>query len=131
MQQLPLDIVEIMKNNPINNLNKEYNNKFIEKIKKNFNENQINLFVASFYSYLNYDQEKDYVINLKDIWKWLGFSRVDPCKVVLEKHFEKEKDYKIELSKKFAPATSGAKNNEEKRVNKIYKILLSIYFLLY
>ena len=48
MQQ-SLDIVELIENNPIKNFNKEYHNKFIEKIKKNFNENQINLFVASFY----------------------------------------------------------------------------------
>ena len=92
-----LDIVELIKNNPIKNFNREYQNKFIEKIKEKFNENQINLFVASFYSYLNYDKEKDYVIDLNDIWKWLGFSRKDNCKVVLEKHFEKNKDYKILL----------------------------------
>jgi hypothetical protein len=96
MQQ-SLDIVELIENNPIKNFNKEYHNKFIEKIKKNFNENQINLFVASFYSYLNYDQEKDYVIDLNNIWKWLGFARKEFCKVVLEKHFEKETHYKILL----------------------------------
>jgi predicted GIY-YIG superfamily endonuclease len=107
MQQ-SLDIVELIENNPIKNFNKEYHNKFIEKIKKNFNENQINLFVASFYSYLNYDQEKDYVIELNNIWKWLGFSRKDSCKVVLEKHFEKDKDYIIKTKKKAAPELDGA-----------------------
>ena len=102
------DIVKLIKNNPVKNFNKEYENKFIQKIKDNFNNDEQNIFLASFYSYLNYDQENEYIIDLTDIWKWLGFSRKDPCKVVLEKHFEKDKDYIIKIDKKAAPAGSGA-----------------------
>jgi hypothetical protein len=116
MQQ-SLDIVKLIENSPIKNFNKEYQNKFIEKIKKNFNETQINLFVASFYSYLNYDQEKDYIIELNNIWKWLGFSRKDHCKVVLEKHFEKEKDYKIDLPQLRKRKNEGGYNKENIYMN--------------
>ena len=30
-----------------------------------------------------------------DVWKWLGFSRKEHCKVVLEKHFTLNIDYNI------------------------------------
>ena len=46
---------------------------------------------------------------LDSIWKWLGFY---PCKVVLEKHFTKDIDYKIITNKiyeeNFAPEVAGA-----------------------
>jgi len=109
-----LDIIDLIENNPIKNFNKEYQNKFIEKIKQKFNENQINLFVASFYSYLNYNQETDYVIELENIWKWLGFSRKDFCKVLLEKHFEKDRDYIIKIKEKTASVVTEAKNKENR-----------------
>ena len=35
---------------------------------------QQKLFVSSFYCYLNYDKNKDFVIDLDNVWKWLGFS---------------------------------------------------------
>ena len=34
---------------------------------------------------------------MDDVWKWLGFSRRDPCKRLIEKHFTKNTDYKILL----------------------------------
>jgi hypothetical protein len=60
--------------------------------------------MASFYCYLNYDSKKDFVINFTDVWKWCGFSRKDHAKVILNKHFVEDIDYKIN---KAAPATSG------------------------
>jgi hypothetical protein len=65
------------------------------KIKENFNENQQQLFVASFYCFLNYDKKNDFVIDFDNVWKWLGFSRKDPAKRLLEKFFTLEVDYKI------------------------------------
>jgi hypothetical protein len=69
--------------------------KILCKIKQDFTENQKNLFIASFYCYLNYDQIKDFVIDLRNVWNWLGFSRIEHCKVVLLKHFMKDLDYII------------------------------------
>jgi len=60
-----------------------------------FNNEEQQLFFSSFYTYLNYDKERDFVIELNKVWKWLGFSRIDPCKRVLEKYFIKDSDYKI------------------------------------
>lgn len=104
MESQKLDIVELIELNPITKLSKPYQGKFIEKIQKDFTESQQQLFIASFYTFLNYNTTIDFVIELENIWKWLGFSRKDPAKVVLEKHFIKDTDYKIIK----APETSGA-----------------------
>ena len=65
----------------------------IEKIKNNFNSYEQQLFLASFYCYLQYDSKNDFIIDLDNIWKWLGFSQKMTAKRVLEKNFLIEKDY--------------------------------------
>jgi len=52
------------------------------------------MFLASFYTFLNYNPKNDFVIELDDVWKWCGFSRKDHCKRVLNKHFTIGVDYK-------------------------------------
>jgi len=99
MESHKLDIVELIESNPITRLNKHYQNKFIKKIKNIFTESQQQLFVASFYCFLNYNSKSDFVIKLNDVWKWMGFSRIDPAKRVLEKYFTKEIDYIVFLEK--------------------------------
>ena len=94
-----IDIVNLIENNPIIKLNGNYQSKLIEKIKNKFNNYEQQLFVASFYCFLNYDYENDYVIDLDDVWKWLEFSQKDAAKRVLNKNFIIEKDYKILLHK--------------------------------
>lgn len=44
---------------------------------------------------MNYNSNTDFVIDLDNVWKWLGFARKDPAKRVLEKHFTEDDDYKI------------------------------------
>jgi phage anti-repressor protein len=92
-----LNFVALVENNPITRLNNEYNNKFINKIKEIFTETQQYLFVSSFYCYLNHHPTNDFVINLDNIWNWLGFSQKANAKTCLEKHFVIEKDYKFLL----------------------------------
>jgi len=97
MQSQRLDIVELIEQNPITKLSKNYQGKFIQKIQENFTDLQQKLIVASFFCYLNYNSKTDFVIDFDSIWKWLGFSRKDPAKVVLLKHFILDIDYKIVL----------------------------------
>ena len=66
-------------------------------VKNNFSNYEQQLFVASFYCYLNYDFKNDFVIDLDNVWKWLGFSQKDSAKRVLEKNFIVENNYKILL----------------------------------
>ena len=90
-----LNIAHLIEKNSITRLTKDYENKFLIKIKENFNDNQQQLFVASFYCFLNYDKKNDFVIDFDNVWKWLGFTRKDNSKRLLEKFFIIEIDYKI------------------------------------
>lgn len=51
------------------------------------------MFLASFYMYLNYDAEKDFVVDFEFVWKYLEFARKENAKRLLEKHFIKDIDY--------------------------------------
>jgi phage anti-repressor protein len=66
-----------------------------------------------FYSFLNYDEYTDYVVDLDDVWKWLGFSQKANTKRVLEKNFIKNKDYKILLCKNEEHKKSHGGTNKE------------------
>ena len=116
-----LDIVQLIEKNPITRLSKDYENKLINKVKTSFSDTQQQLFVASFYCYLNFNSKKDFVINLNDVWKWIGFSRKDHAKTRLEKHFTIDIDYKI-----IFPQSRENKNKEETRGRKEETIMLTI-----
>ena len=93
------DIVDLIENNPITKLSTTYQNKLLTKIKTKFTENEQQIFVASFYGFLNYDSKMDFVIDLDDVWKWVGFSSKANSKHLLEKQFIIDKDYKLLLTK--------------------------------
>jgi phage anti-repressor protein len=93
--QNKLDIVSLIEKNPLVRLSKNYENKFVQKIQENFTESQQQLFISSFYCYLNYNSKTDFIIELESVWKWLGFGRKEECKRVLTKHFKLDIDYKI------------------------------------
>lgn len=89
-----LDIVNLIESNPITKLTNDYNNKLLMKIKENFTETEQQLFISSFYCYLNYNSTTDFIIDLDNIWKWLEFKQKVNAKVLLEKHFKIDIDYK-------------------------------------
>lgn len=93
-----LDIVELIENNPITKLSSDYNVNLLTKIKANFSEFEQQLFLTSFYCYLNYHPTNDFVIDLDDVWKWMDFCQKQRAKELLEKHFVIDKDYKCLLT---------------------------------
>jgi hypothetical protein len=115
-----LNIVNLIENNPIIKLSNTYNNKLLEKIKENFTETQQQLFISSFYCYLHYNQTTDFVIDLDNIWKWLGFNQKYAAKRILERHFIIEKDYKFLLTQ------SGEQDKEQHGGHNKQTILLNI-----
>ena len=119
---MSIDIVNLIESNPITKLNGNYQSKLIEKVQKKFNNYEQQMFLASFYCYLNYDYKNDFVIDLDDVWQWLGFSQKYNSKYMLEKQFTINKDYKILT---FAPEGSGAKKETRGGHNK-EKIILNI-----
>jgi hypothetical protein len=89
-----LDIISLIETNPIIKLNSDYNNKLLNKIKNEFTDDEQKLFLTSFYCYLNYHPTNDFVIDLDNVWKWLGFSQKYNAERILEKHFIINNDYK-------------------------------------
>jgi len=108
-----LNIVELIEKNPITRLSNTYQNKLVSKIKNNFNNEDQQLFVASFYSYLNYNSKTDFVIDLDDIWKWLEFSSKDKAKRLLDKSFIINIDYKSLLPPKGEQKNGRGGHNKE------------------
>ena len=92
-----LNIVDLIENNPITKLSGNYNGKMLIKIQQNFTIFEQQLFVTSFYCYLNYDQKKDFVVDLDNVWKCLGFTQKIKAKNILEKYFTENIDYKKSL----------------------------------
>ena len=86
-----LNIVELIENNPITKLSSSYNGKLLTKIQEGFTDFEQQLFVSSFYCYLNCDQKNDFVIDLDNVWKWLGFNQKEGAKRVLDKIVAKTK----------------------------------------
>jgi hypothetical protein len=120
-----LNIIELMENNPLTKLSGNYNSKFINKIKDSFNEMEQQMFVSSFFCYLNYHPTNDFVVDLDDAWKWLGFSQKSIAKRSLEKYFIMDKDYKISLYRS-AEQTDDSHGGQNKEImDKNYKQLIS------
>ena len=99
---MSVDIVNLIESNPITKFNGNYQSKLIEKVRNNFTSYEQQLFLSSFYCFLKYDNKIDFVIDfvidLDNIWKWLGFSQKVRAKELLEKFFTINKDYKFLLS---------------------------------
>jgi hypothetical protein len=94
---MSLDIVNLIESNPITKLSGNYQNKLVEKVKNSFSNYEQQIFLSSFYCFLKYDSKSDFVIDLDDVWKWLGFSQKVKAKLMLEKNFTINVDYKHSL----------------------------------
>jgi len=112
----PINIVKLMEENPNTKLSKPYQGRLINKLKESFSTDEQQIFISSFYCYLNYKSD-DFVIDLDDIWGWLGFTRKDSAKKCLEKYFKDDIDYQI-VFRHQAENLSGGRPSE--------KIILSI-----
>ena len=112
---MSVDIVNLIESNPITKFSGDYQSKLVEKVKKNFTNYEQQLFLSSFYCYLKYDSKNDFVIDLDNIWKWLGFSQKVNAKMLLEKNFTVDKDYTKSLllqQKQTEQSTKGGHNKE-------------------
>jgi hypothetical protein len=106
-----LNIVELIEKNPITKLSNTYNNKLLNKIKEKFTGFEQQLFISSFYCYLNYDKNIDFIVDLDDIWKWLGFQQKAAAKKILIRNFNLDLDYKV-LNSSECKKGSGGHNKE-------------------
>ena len=108
---MSIDIVKLIEKNPLVKLTGNYQSSMIDKIKDNFNTYEQQMFVSSFYCYLNCDNKQDFVIDLDNVWQWLGFSQKVNAKVLLEKCFNADSNYKkFQITKQ--QNTKGGQNKE-------------------
>ena len=94
---MSVDIVRLIESNPIARFNQTYQSKLIEKLQTNFSDYEQQLFLSNFYCYLKYDKVNDFVIDIDDIWKWLGFNKKCNAKRLVNNFFIIDKDYKVFL----------------------------------
>jgi len=117
-----IDIVGLIESNPVTMLHANSQSKLVEKIKTKFSSYEQQLFISSFYCYFKYNPKTDFVIDLDNVWKWLGFSQKDAAKRVVEKNFVIDKDYKrllhraVEQTK--STNTMGVEVGEAKKSNR-------------
>jgi len=111
---MSLDIVNLIESNPITKLTGNYQSKLVEKVKNTFTNYEQQIFLSSFYCFLKYDSKNDFVVDLDNVWKWLGFSQKANAKMLLEKQFEIDKDYKKSslLLQQKQTTTKGGHNKE-------------------
>ena len=96
---MSVDIVRLIESNPIARFNQNHQSKLIEKLQSKFTDYEQQMFLSSFYCYLKYDKVNDFVIDVDNIWEWLGFTNKAHSKFLLKKQFIIEKDYIIFLPK--------------------------------
>ena len=92
ISKTPVDIKTLIQTSDINIYD---NTKLIDKLKEHFSEEEQKLYVSNLFLYLNYHPENDFVVNLDNVWKFIGFSNKANGKRTLENNFTKNKDYKI------------------------------------
>jgi hypothetical protein len=92
---MSLDIVSLIESNPIARFNQTYHSKIIDKLSVKFSNYDEKIFLSNFYCYLKYDKVNDFVIDLDNIWKYIGFRNKANAKRLLRNSFIIEKDYKI------------------------------------
>jgi phage anti-repressor protein len=66
----------------------------LKKIQQNLNMDQRDIFIKSFYCYMNYHSTNDYPINLEDVFKMIGFANKENAKRTLRNNFTMDEDYK-------------------------------------
>ena len=94
ISKTPVDIKTLIQTSTIQIYDK---NKLINKLEEHFCEEEQKLYVANLFLYLNYHPVNDFVVNLENVWKFIGFSNKANAKRTLENNFTKDKDYKILL----------------------------------
>jgi phage anti-repressor protein len=108
----PFNIINLIEKNSITILNKTYENVLVQKIQETFSTKEQQIFLTSFFAYINYNSKKDFIIDFDSVWKWVGFSRKSDGKRVLEKHFTFDLDY-IVLRQSPQNSSNGGRASEK------------------
>lgn len=87
----PVDIKTLIQTSTIEIYDK---NKLIDKLEEYFSLEEQQLYVCNLFLYLNYHPIDDFIVNLDNVWKFIGFSNKGNAKRLLQQHFTENQDYK-------------------------------------
>ena len=96
ISKTPVDIKTLIQTSSIKIYDKT---KLIDKLEEHFSEEQQKLYISNLFLYLNYHPVDDFIINLDNVWKFIGFSNKANGKRLLKQHFTENKDYKKLLTR--------------------------------
>lgn len=82
-------------NNAVSNAGVD--SRLLQKLESKFTSEQQQLFVQSFALYAQCKDKSAFLISLDAVWEWLGFSRKDAAKRVIQSNFQPDIHYKILL----------------------------------
>jgi hypothetical protein len=111
-----MNIVELIENTPIIRLSGTYQHRLLEKLQERFTENEQQMFISSFYGYLNYNSITDYVIDFDTIWKWIGYTKKTNAKRMLEENLRINQDYKCLLLTKEEQKEKGRGGQNKEKI---------------
>jgi len=70
--------------------------RLLQLLNENFNDDEQQLFINQFKIFLEHgDDETKYIIDLDNIWQWLGFAEKRNAKTLLLNNFNKYEDYRL------------------------------------
>lgn len=108
---MEVNIVRLIENQPLDKLSHKTNNILVSKLQETFSDEEQQLFLASFWCYQNHKAD-EFIIDLDNIWKWLGFARKDPAKRVINKTLMRGRDYNIVLRQPVENPNGGRPNEQ-------------------
>jgi hypothetical protein len=88
----------------------ESQGEFLDYLKNNLNDEEIEMFANSFYMYLKYNPDTDFVIDLDNVWKWIGYKNKGNCKTTLVDKFSENNHYIVQ---NFASVATEAKKEND------------------
>ena len=129
-----------------NILSLELQNRLVEKLNTNFEQDEQRWYVANLYMYMNYHPTNDYPINLEHVFKMVGFANKGNAMKTIKSNFTKEEDYKTSFIPKEKSRWGGsggeqimlnidtfknlcmlAKTTQGKQIRKYYVKLENVY----
>ena len=87
----PVDIKTLIQTSTIDIYNKT---KLVEKLQQHFSEEEQRHYVCNLFLYLNYHPTDDFIVNLENVWKFIGFSNKANANRLLKHNFKEKIDYK-------------------------------------
>lgn len=106
-----INIVNLLEQETNTNLFNNVQSKLIDKIQSNFNGPEKQIAIATYYCHVNC-KPTDFVIDLDDIWKWMGYAQKVKAKLLLEKHFTLNVDYQMQKTQHESAKQQGGHNKD-------------------